>query len=619
MWSGVRAAKNTLTWAVGEQPQPGVLEGWGATMRVILDARRAFGPIDPQSPYALLASATTGALRAAGTPPVVDPAGDPFADVRARLREVVPQLGASTNPAWGSRLLARTSYELVHLTQTQVAEPEARRWLQAGERAFEVALFHPAPPSDTYAALANWQRALAGVPPHSDLPALQRAMLRGHVAVLRQTGRLLGLAEEQSAVTPREILGDLQRHIQTLATRHGERLSDLERQPAREATAAEEQAMLGLGRAVRQLRQLFSTRSEPLQDQLTALLRSGVGASLVVAQLTGHTAADRAAGERLDATTVRYLADHIELGPLTEPQPAPRVRPTAPEPDLRATPVPRLERGIKLDPDTVLRLVRDRDLGMAARNADPDNPPAELAEIPPQNWPALAAAGDQAIADLVTSVAPLAFKVTQGQQPSEGGLWEDFDSEVMLDLVKAAHAYQPDSGASWSHFAYVRISADRYRSVDAAGVRETARTIDEDGRKVPWRPKPTVPLEDAWMQSRTLPPAPNPEDIVVGQADDKARSQAVRDAIDSLEPRQRTAVTLHTQGMSGRGIGREMGVSESTGHRDLRAGLAQLRDRLAPEILNTAERPNPADPLGRAQQTAQRTPPPSTPRHTPRR
>ena len=619
MWSDVRAAKNTLTWTVGDEPQPGVLEGWGATVRVILDARRALGPIDPQNPYALLASATTGALRAAGTPPVVDPAGDPFADVRARLREMVPHLDASTTPAWDSRLLAETTYHLAHHTRIQVASPEVRRWLQTGERAFETALSRPSPPSDTYAALAGWQRALAGVPPHSDLPALQRGILHTHLTVLRQTERLLDLAQEQSAVIPREIVGDLQRQVQALTRRHRERLGDLERQPARTATAAEEQAMLGVGTAFQQLRQLFSTRSEPLHDQLNALLRSGVGASLVVAQLTGHTAADRAAGERLDATTVRYFTDSIEFGPLTEPQPAPRVRPTAPEPDLRSTPVPRVERGIKLDPDTVLRLVRDRDLGMAARNAEPDNPPAELAEIAPQNWPALATAGDQAIADLVTSVAPLAFKVTQGQLPSEAGRWEDFDSEVMLDLVKAAHAYQPDSGASWSHFAYVRISADRYRSVDAAGVRETARTVDEDGRKVPWRPQPALSLEDSWMQSRTLPTPPNPEDIVVGQAEDKARSQAVRDAIDSLEPRQRAAVTLHTQGMSGRGIGREMGVSESTGHRDLRAGLAQLRDRLAPEILNTTGHANPADPLGRAQQTAQRTPPPSTPRHTPRR
>ena len=279
MWSDVRAAQNALSWSVGDEPQPGVLESWGATVRVILDARRALGPIYPQSPYALMASATTGALRAADAPPLTDPAADPFAAVRAQLRALTPQLAASENPAWDSRLLAQTSYQLCHHAQVQTTSLEARRWLQAGERAFEASLIHPTAPSETGAALARWQLALASVPPSSDLPPLERGVLQGHLTILRHAARLL----DRVTIDPPKVGDVLRNDIRVMAEQHQTRLLNLAGQSNREPRPAEMHAMVALGRAVRQ----FTTpNEEPAAEQLRSLLQTGVGASAIVAQLT---------------------------------------------------------------------------------------------------------------------------------------------------------------------------------------------------------------------------------------------------------------------------------------------------------------------------------------------
>jgi len=608
MWSDVRAAQNALSWTVGDEPQPGVLESWGATVRVILDARRALGPIDPQSPYALMASATTGALRAAGAPPLTDPATDPFAAVRGQLRALTPQLAASENRAWDSRLLAQTSYQLCHHAQVQTTSLEARRWLQAGERAFEASLFHPTAPSDTGAALARWQHALASVPPSSDLPTLERGVLQGHLTILRHSARLL----DRVTIDPPEVGDVLRNDIRVMAEQHQTRLLNLTGAPNREASPAEIQAMLGLGRAMRQ----FTTpNEEPAHEQLRSLLQSGVGDSAIVAQLTTAHPLGQAVGTRLDAAAAHALAEHATIRTIPEPAPTPReVAADAPSPaEHREAPKPRVARGVRLDQETVVQLVRERDLGAAARNADPANPPAALAGIPPQKWPALIAAGDQAVADLVTSVAPLAFKVTSGRGP-KGDVREDFNSEVMLDLVKAAHRYQPGT-ASWAHFAYVSISLDTRRSVDDAGVRLDKKITNEDGVQVPFRPPAAAPLNDEVQPSaRNGLIAPTPEDILLSRIEDP-RVQAVRDAIEGLEPRQRAAVTLASQGISGSRLGAELGVSESTGHRALRAGLAHLREQLATDVLG--DRAN--DSLSRAQQASHRTPPTTTQRQAPRR
>lgn len=609
MWSDVRAAQNALSWSVGDEPQPGVLESWGATVRVILDARRALGPIDPQSPYALMASATTGALRAAGALPLTDPAADPFAAVRGQLRALTPQLAASENPAWDSRLLAQTSYQLCHHAQVQTTSLEARRWLQAGERAIEASLFHPTAPSDTGAALAGWQHALASVPSSSDLPTLERGVLQGHRTILRHTARLL----DRVTIDPPEVGDVLRNNIRVMAEQHQTRLLNLTGAPNREANPAEIQAMLGLGRA---MRQFTAPNEEPAHEQLCSLLQSGVGASAIVAQLTTPHPLGQAVGTQLDAAAARALTEHATILTIPEPAPAPReVAAEVPIPaEHREPPTPRVARGVRLDPETVAQLVRDRDLGAAARNADHANPPAALADIPPQKWPALIAAGDQAVADLVTSVAPLAFKVTSGRGP-KGDVREDFNSEVMLDLVKAAHRYQPGT-ASWSHYAYVAISLDTRRSVDDAGVRLGKKVTNEDGVRVPFRPPAAAPLNDEVVQSsaRNGRIARTPEEILFSRIEDP-RVQAVRDAIECLEPRQRAAVTLASQGISGSRLGAELGVSESTGHRALRAGLAHLREQLAPNVVG--DRVN--DSLARAQQASHRTPPITTQRQAPRR
>ncbi len=614
MWSDVRAAQNALSWSVGDEPQPGVLESWGATVRVILDARRALGPIYSQSPYALMASATTGALLAADAPPLTDPADDPFAAVRAELRALTPQLAASENPAWDSRLLAQTSYQLCHHAQVQTTSLEARRWLQAGERAFEASLFHPTAPSETGAALARWQLALASVPPSSDLPTLERGVLQGHLTILRHTARLL----DRVTIDPPEVGDVLRNDIRVMAEQHQARLLNLTGQPNREVRPAEMHAMVALGRAMRQ----FTTpNEEPAAEQLRSLLQSGVGASAIVAQLTTAHPLGQAVGTRLDAAAVRALTEHATIRTIPEPEPQPEPAPArevgadAPSrAEYRESPTPRVARGVRLDQETVLQLVRERDLGAAARNADPTNPPAELAGIPPQKWPALIAAGDQAIADLVTSVAPLAFKLTRDRGP-RGDVREDYNSEVMLDLVKAAHRYQPGA-SSWSHFAHVSISVDTRRSIDDAGVRITKTITDEDGHTHPFRPPAAAELNDdvAQRSARDGLIAPTPEDILLDKMD--PRVQALREAIDGMDPRQRVAVTLASQGLSGNRIGRELGVSESTGHRALRAGLAHLREQLAPDV----DGDRASDSLARAQQVSHRTPPTSTQqRQAPRR
>lgn len=566
MWQAVRQELAALHWEVEPPLTLDLMADWTRTVSRLLTVRRALGPLATTDPLALLATATTGAARTPDLKPILAPSLDAVATALARVgTDVAATSGVDRQRAVAT--LNHVAYELAHWVRVRTPDDRARTWLQAGETALDGAIHAPAGRSTLSVGLAAWQDALATVQPVHDAPIVRRSVALGHLAILRTTHALVNEAKTTGAL-PGPYADALIGHVGALARAHQKTLGGIDGRSLG-ASRVDQAVMLKVGTAVRQLTGRPDP-GEPLHVRLDGLLRSGLGQTVLVAQLTGEPATRHVAAW-IGRLALDYLTNPRILRPVGPPDlPAPatpvnRAPDSQPEPRVPA-PAPPVESSIRpgtvLDGPTILTLCRARDLGVAAGSADPANPPELLRGTDPTRWPHLVTEGRLAVADLVASVVPMVY--AQARRSYNAA---DVRGQAFVELMGAAYRFDPQRTRpeGWASYAWMTIKHAGGRGVDEAGVT----------RKRTTSPRPANATIDGHdPASRT----PDPGDVV----EQRDSVRAISRTLGQLPTSLREPLLESMEGHPIRTIAEEHGYSQSTAHRRVAEARAQLRDELAP-------------------------------------
>jgi len=471
MWQAVRRELARLEWDVEPTLTLDLMADWTQTVSSLVAIRRALGPISTADPLALLATATTGAARTADVKPILAPS---LGAVSAALADVGQDMAARTDfdRQRDAATLNHVAYELVHWVRVRTPDEKAKAWLLAGETALDGAIHAPTSRSAVGVRLAAWQDALAAVQPVQNAPIVRRSVALGHLAILRDTHALVDEATKAGAL-PGPYADALLCNIRDLARAHQTTLSQIDGRRLG-ATRVDQAVMLQVGTAVRQLTGRPDL-TEPSRVRLDALLRSGLGQAVLVANLTGEPSAQPAAA-RISRLSLEYLTNPRMLREVDLPEaptsPAPVEPKTAaarePRASARIAPMePTVSPGTVLDGASILALCQARDLGVAAATGDPLNPPEILLGVDPSRWPQLVAEGRQAVTDLVGSVIPMVYAQTR-RTPNAA----DTRGQMFVELMGAAYRFDPQrtSPEGWASYAWMTIKHARWRGVDDAGV-----------------------------------------------------------------------------------------------------------------------------------------------------
>ena len=351
MWQAVRRELARLEWDVEPTLTLDLMADWTQTVSSLVTIRRAVGPISTADPLALLATATTGAARTADVKPILAPS---LGALSAALADVGQDMAARPDfdRQRDAATLNHVAYELVHWVRVRTPDEKAKAWLLAGETALDGAIHAPTSRSAAGVGLAAWQDALAAVQPVQNAPIVRRSVALGHLAILRDTHALVDEATKAGAL-PGPYADALLCNIRDLARAHQTTLSQIDGRRLG-ATRVDQAVMLQVGTAVRQLTGRPDL-TEPSRVRLDALLRSGLGQAVLVANLTGEPSAQPAAA-RISRLSLEYLTNPRMLRPSDPPDappaPAPvrscrgpvvRVRPAGPPcagPSPRRPPCP---------------------------------------------------------------------------------------------------------------------------------------------------------------------------------------------------------------------------------------------------------------------------------------
>ena len=377
MWQAVRRELARLEWDAAPPLTQDLLAEWSQTVPSLVAIRRLLGPVSPDDPLALLATATTGAVRTIDAKPTVAPS---LHDVLAALAGVarVMEVASDDDRRRQVATLNHVAYELAHWVRVRTTDDRARAWLLAGETALDSAIHAPAGRSAIGVGLAAWQDALAAVQPVQDAWIVRRSVALGHLAILRNAHALVGEAT-QSGALPRPYSDALLSNIRELARSHQTTLSQIDGRRLG-STRVDQAVMLKLGSAVRQLTSRPDI-TEPSHIRLDALLRSSIGQAVLVANLTNQTSAKPVAGT-ISRLALEYLAHPgilrpaDSLGSLPPGAPADRTPVPIREPPAPAVlGEPSIRPGTVLEGATIMALCHARDLGVAAATGDATNPP----------------------------------------------------------------------------------------------------------------------------------------------------------------------------------------------------------------------------------------------------
>ena len=565
MWQAVRRELARLEWDVEPPLTLDLMADWTQTVSSLVTMGRALGPISTADPLALLATATTGAVRTADVKPILAPS---LGAVNAALADVGQDMAARTDfdRQRDAATLNHVAYELVHWVRVRTPDDRAKAWLLAGETALDGAIHAPASRSAASVGLAAWQDALAAVQPVHAAPIVRRSVALGHLAILRNSHALVDEARSAGAL-PAPYADALLSNIRELARAHQTTLGQIDGRRLG-ATRVDQAVMLQVGTAVRQLTGRPEP-AEPSQDRLDALLRSGLGQAVLVANLTGEPSAHRAAA-RISQLALEYLTNPRMLRDIDLPE---ALTPPVPmEPNAAAAREPRASAGIApmqptitpgtvLDGPSILALCQARDLGVAAGTADPANPPDSLRGIDPERWPQLVAEGQQAVTDLVGSVIPMVYAQTR-RTPNVA----DVRGQMFVELMGAAYRFDPHrtSPEGWASYAWMTIKHARMRGVDDAGV-------------VRKRASGPRPIAVAFGEREPASSAPNPGEVV----QERQSVAGIARAVEQLPASLREPLLASIKGNPMRAIADDLGYSESTAHRRIAEARDQLRVELA--------------------------------------
>lgn len=564
MWQAVRRELARLEWDAAPPQTPDLLSDWTQTVQHLLAVRRTLGPVPADDPLALLATATTGATRVPGVRPIPAPAlsgvSRALAAVADTSREGVLERGRDV------ATLNHVAYELAHWVRVRATDQRTATWLLAGETALDGAIHAPTARTSLGVGLAAWQHALAAVQPVPDIAIVQRSVALGHLGILRTTHTLVSDARQAGAL-PTPYADALLRQVRDLARVHQATLSRIdERQLG--STRVDQAVMLKVGLAVRQLT-ARPDPSEPTHNRLDALLRTSVGEAVIVAQLTRAIAAQPITAN-ISRLSLEYLADPSILKlvppPSVEPaasarhMPTPRLSSAPPQPTTQGVPST-IDLGTVLRGSEILALCRARDLGVAAAAGDPTHPPEILRGVDTARWPQLVVDGRQAVADLVTSVAPMVYAQTRHVPDAA-----DLRGQMFVELMNAAHRFDPlrASPEHWHSYAWITLDRSRRRGVDPAGVAHSRSSIT--------RPA-TLTLDGREPASRAVDPARIVEE--------RAGVAAITDALARLPASLRTPLLDSMQGQPARAVAENSGVSETTARRRIEKAREHIKAELA--------------------------------------
>ncbi len=561
MWQAVRRELARLEWDVEPPLTLDLMADWTQTVSSLVTIRRALGPLSAADPVALLATATTGAARTADARPVLAPS---LHAVTAALADVGEDM--ASRPDFDRQrdgaTLNHVAYELVHWVRVRTPDDRAKAWLLAGEIELDGAIHAPTSRSATGVGLAAWQDALAAVQPVHSAPIVRRSVALGHLAILRNSHALVDEARSAGAL-PGPYADALLGNIRDLARAHQTTLSQIDGRRLG-ATRVDQAVMLQVGTAVRQL----TGRPEPIEPlrvRLDVLLRSGLGQSVLVANLTGEPSAHPAAA-RISRLALEYLTNPRMLRDIDlsdAPTPPAQVEPKAaasPEPRASAgiAPMePTISPGTVLDGPSILALCHARDLGAAAATGDPANPPEILRGVDPSRWPQLVVEGRQAVTDLVGSVIPMVYAQTR-RTPNAA----DTRGQMFVELMGAAYRFDPHrtSPEGWASYAWMTIKHARMRGVDEAGVVRKRTTASR-------------PITVAIGERDPASSAPDPGDV----AQERQSVAAIARAVEQLPATLREPLLASMKGNPMRAIADDLGYSESTAHRRIAEARDQLR------------------------------------------
>lgn len=575
MWDTVRREVARLQWDVEPPLSLDLMADWTRTVHTLVAIRRALGPVPAHDPVALLATATTGAMRTPGVRPTLAPSLD---GVGEALAGVARDLKAASGHD-GRREVAtlnHVAYELAHWVRVRTPDDRAKAWLLAGETALDSAIHAPASRSPTGVGLAAWQDALAAVQPVQDAVIVRRSVALGHLAILRDAHVLVGEAR-QSGALPGPYADALLGSIRDLARAHQTTLGQIDGRHLG-ASRVDQAVMFKMGVAVRQLTSRPDI-TEPSHVRLDALLRSSLGEAVLVAHLTQDASAKPVAAN-ISRLALEYLASPGILRPpappgslptdtLADPTPVPVREALAPvlAPASASSGEPSIRPGTVLEGDTIMTLCRARDLGVAAASGDVSNPPENLRGIDPTRWPQLVVEGRQAVTDLVASVIPMVYAQTRGVPNAA-----DLRGQMFVELMGAAHLFDPQrtSPERWPKYAWTTLEHSRWRSVDDSGV---VRPRSRSGSSRPT----TVALGGIEPASR----APGPDAGI----EQREAIKTIAQAVEQLPPSLREPLLQSMEGTSTHAIAEDIGVSESTARRRIQ----EARDRIREELSSRAD------------------------------
>lgn len=186
MWDAVRRELTRFHWDAAPPLTLDLMSDWMRTVHSLTALRRAFGPMPPDDPIALLATATVGAARVPDVSPVLAPS---LQGVDAALAEAARRVSARSHVVdrqGEQATLNQVAYELAHWVGVHTPEQRAKAWLQAGETALDSAIHAPAVRSTIGVGLAAWQEALAAVQPLHETAIVRRSVALGHLMLLRE-------------------------------------------------------------------------------------------------------------------------------------------------------------------------------------------------------------------------------------------------------------------------------------------------------------------------------------------------------------------------------------------------------------------------------------------------
>ncbi len=543
---------------------------WGMLVGALVQARLEHGPIPVMDPIAVLAVATKAALRSA-------PAGG--ADVGYRDVAAMVAGYRATQGEDRRAILYRIAFEAVHQVRLRTQQQEASGWLYAAERSLDVALCRPVEPTRTAAALAAWLPALA------QLPAGDAARWAGAATqrtILREAAAAIDAVCLTSSIGP-EVLTGIQQQLMDALTAFTPPAAT----PSLDA-AARSLSMIGSA--------LAAARHEPAEARAAAFLASHFGHVGVAATVLDAPRV-RVAAQRLELSTLAWVAGQIQVLPQPAPDPAPLPAPAEPV----AQPAPP-DRTIRTSPQVTAReltdagctaLAGDRDRGTLAAAALAGDTDAAARFAPGTDLHSIVDAGRAATAQLALSAAPMAEQVAHRAAPSNR---DDVRADIHLRLLQAAQTFNPDLGR-WYTYAHQWIH-HAHSIYDSAGIPEPRRvrrifaaesTLHGNLHREPSRQEiadaarsstdhvdRTRLFQTTVLDEATIPHAPtvdSPESIYLAGHDQRALAVA----ISSLGRDQQAALLGRLDGLTLDQIAEQANVSPSTINRRLAEAINHLR------------------------------------------